>query len=85
MERPIDFSATEVHAEASITYDNSSAAQVVKASSLSWLHTVGTGNNRILVVAIAIEDSSTLNMNIKSVKFGNIEMIYISNSSVIKL
>ncbi len=46
---------------AAITVDSTSSAYSpsTSATTLSWSHTVGTGNNRILVVGISIRDTNT--------------------------
>ena len=66
-----------------IEYDNSSSAQATNTNLLSWTHTIGTGNNRMLIVGIVLKDNSTSRMNVKTVKFGNEDMMYLSDSSVI--
>ena len=49
------------HAHAAITVDASSYVVVASttASTASWSHTVGTGNNRILIVGVSLADTST--------------------------
>ena len=41
------------------TVDRSTSA-TLKAASLSWSHTIGTGMNRLLVVGVAVEDGRTV-------------------------
>src|SRR5512137_2674551 len=43
---------------AAITYDAVSSASAGTVSSFSWVHTVGSGNDRMLVVGIAAERTS---------------------------
>jgi hypothetical protein len=40
-------------ADQSITYDNASSTETVGATSLSWTHTTGSGNNRLLLVTVS--------------------------------
>jgi len=52
---PISMSVTQMPA----VVDQASSA-TLKASSLSWSHTVGTGANRLLVVGVSVEDGKTV-------------------------
>lgn len=45
------------------------------SASLTFSHTVGTGSNRLLVVAISCQDSNHANLPVTSVTFENIAMI----------
>ncbi|MCK4786371.1 MAG: hypothetical protein KAV87_21615, partial [Desulfobacteraceae bacterium] len=49
---------------------------------LSWSHTIGSGSNRVLVVALANEDGSESDMQISSIKFNGLYMTYVSGSSI---
>jgi hypothetical protein len=51
------------------------------ATTLSWSHTVGSGNNRILVVGVVAEDSTAADQIISSVKFNSVNMTAVSGST----
>ncbi len=55
-----------VHASTPIVFDSSAASECTSCSSLTWSHTVGSGINGILIVAV----SDTNNAPATSVKFG---------------
>ncbi|MFW5873648.1 MAG: hypothetical protein ACOCVD_03120, partial [Bacillota bacterium] len=69
-------------AENTVVSDNFSSSQISDSDAVSWTHTVGQGSSRMLVVGVGIKAESTVEMNIKSVKFGDKDMIYLNNSSV---
>ncbi len=50
---------------------------------ISWSHRVGNDSNRMLVVGIGLKAGNTMDMNIQSVTYGNQDMMYVNNSSVI--
>jgi hypothetical protein len=59
-----------------VTYDAKSSATSSGSSSLSWSHTVGTGNNRLLVVTISTSrvGSTSAPPTISSITYDNIAM-----------
>lgn len=50
-------------------------------TTLSWSHTIGGGNNRVLVVGIAAEDSSPNDLTINSVTYNGVDMDPIPGTS----
>jgi hypothetical protein len=70
-------------ARAAISYDNaSSGTSSTAGTSLSWLHTVGSGSNRVLIVGVCGLDNSTSDLVISSVKYNGVNMTFVSGSSV---
>src|SRR5262245_39146377 len=68
-------------ASAAITFDSSSSSTVaVGARSITWRHTIGSGPDRALVVAVAIDDFIIFNGDVATVKFNNVEMHAAPNS-----
>jgi hypothetical protein len=59
----------------------SSASGSSAATTLSWSHTVGSGNNRVLVVGVVAEDSVVADQIISSVKFNGVNMTAVSGST----
>jgi hypothetical protein len=71
-------------ANAAIGFDNASfgtSGSEPAGPTLSWSHTVGSGNNRILVVGIAAEDDSVNDLVISSVTYGGANMSLVAGSS----
>ena len=54
-----------------ITVDNTSSSQGGSVSTVSWTHTVGNYNNRILVVCSGVEDAGTADYPITGIDFNN--------------
>lgn len=69
------FAFTVTTAEANIAVDNSSSALGRDVPSLSWSHTVGAGQNHILIVGVSFRDASTDTLN--SVTYGGAPLTYI--------
>jgi pectate lyase/pectin methylesterase-like acyl-CoA thioesterase len=68
-------------ASAAITFDSSSSSAVaVGARSITWRHTIGSGPDRALVVAVAIDDFIIFNGDVATVKFNNVVMHAAANS-----
>src|SRR5215471_17535580 len=68
-------------ASAAITFDSSSSSAVaIGARSITWMHTVGGGPDRALVVAVAIDDFIIFNGDVATVKFNNVVMHVAQNS-----
>jgi lysophospholipase L1-like esterase len=67
----------------SIKFDAvSSASNSSNGNILSWQHTIGDGNKRILVVGIAGEDNNATDLVISSVKYDNVYMAPVEGTSV---
>ncbi|MFZ0034386.1 MAG: hypothetical protein WAK60_05305, partial [Sedimentisphaerales bacterium] len=65
-----------------IQYDAASSAYSASAgTTLSWSHTVGSGNNRLLVVSIVSKDSTPSDQIISSVKFNSVSMTLVPGST----
>ena len=84
-----EISATTV-ASNEIQFDSISSAQggsydgvVHGVDTLSWSHTLGSGNNKIVVVGISTEDNVDSEMAITSVKYNNVNMTLVPNSTAI--
>ena len=73
-------------ASAQITFDNSSSSAATPgARSIKWKHVIGSGQDRALVVAIAIDDFFIFNGDIATVKFNNVVMHAAPNSHAVSL
>src|SRR5262249_18445397 len=71
-------------AEAEITFDSSSSSAVaIGARSITWSHTIGSGPDRALVVAVAIDDFIIFNGDVAAVKFNNVVMHAAPNSHAV--
>jgi len=65
-----------------ITFDAAtSASSSTAGTTLSWSHTVGSGNNRVLVVGIVTKDSTASDQIISSVKFNGVNMTAVTGST----
>jgi len=65
-----------------IQFDATSSASSGSAgTTLSWSHTIGSGNNRVLVVGIVTKDSTAADQIISSVKFNGVNMTPVSGST----
>ena len=53
-----------------------------EAIDATWTHMLGGGDNRVLVVALAAEDDSDIDLAISSVKYNNVEMNLVPDSNV---
>jgi hypothetical protein len=63
-----------------ITFDASSTGQARNTRTLSWTHTVGPGNNRLLVVGIATEASPIGSSDVFQMFYGGFLMNHVSGS-----
>src|SRR5262249_42414931 len=71
-------------ASAAITFDNSSSSAATPgASSIKWIHVIGSGQDRALVVTVAIDDFFILNRDIATVKFNKVVMHAAPNSHAV--
>jgi hypothetical protein len=76
------WSFTTAAAAADIEFDAvSSNSSNVNGTTLSWSHTIGSGDDRILIVGISGEDSSSSDLSISSVKYNNVSMSLVTGSS----
>ena len=64
-----------------ITFDAVSSNSGGSGTTLSWSHTVGSGNNRLLIVSSATEDTGWMDATIRSVTFGTANMMAVKGSS----
>jgi len=65
-----------------IAFDAASSASSSTASTtLSWSHTIGSGNNRVLVVGVVAKDSVAADQIISSVKFNGVNMTAVPGST----
>jgi hypothetical protein len=66
-----------------ITYDISSTSKGINKDNIKWVHTVGTGTNRMLVAGIAIEDNVAGNTEIVKVTYNGLPMKPVVNSELL--
>jgi len=59
----------------------SSCFSTTWSNTLSWSHTIGGGNNRILIVAAVSEDYSAMRQTISSIKYNGVDMTPVPASS----
>src|SRR5262245_27438010 len=73
---------TAGRATAAISFDAASRAATTSTgrTSLSWTHAIGGGTDRILVVGVAIEDTTATDANITSVTFNGTALLPVPNS-----
>ncbi len=64
-----------------IEFDSASSAGGGGSATISWSHTVGSGEYRMLVVGAAIEDDQTPDVAIVSVKYGGVNMLEVAGAS----
>ncbi|UCF12670.1 MAG: DUF2341 domain-containing protein, partial [Thermoplasmatales archaeon] len=65
-----------------ITIDNTSSFQGGSVSSISWTHTVGNGDNRILVVCSGVEDPGTTDYIITGADFNGTSLTKAHSTSL---
>ena len=73
---------TPTTASAAIAFDAASRAATTSTgrTTLSWSHAIGGGADRVLVVGVAIEDTSATDANIVSVTFNGTPLTAVPNS-----
>jgi len=76
-----DYAASVATADTIVFDASSNASSATAGTTLSWSHTVGSGNNRVLVVGIVTEDSTASDQIISSVKFNGVNMTPASGST----
>jgi len=57
-----------------IEFDAASSAATQNNNTITWTHTIGSGNNRLLVVGVFAKDSNSDNLEINNIKYNNIAM-----------
>ncbi|MHC4396902.1 MAG: carbohydrate binding domain-containing protein [Planctomycetota bacterium] len=65
-----------------IVFDANSSNSTDSSWSLSWTHTIGSGQNRILIVGLAGEDNSDSNLTILSIKYNGVYLSPIVGSAI---
>ncbi len=55
-----------------IVFDANSSNSTNSSWTLNWSHTIGSGENRILIVGLAGEDNSDNNLVVNSIKYNNV-------------
>src|SRR5438128_2740249 len=74
------FLAASTSVFAQISVDNtSSLASTGQQSNISWSHTVGSGNNRLLVVTLSAYNPSAQGVN--SIKFNGVNLTQLTSKS----
>src|SRR5262245_48032025 len=69
-----------------ITFDASSTGKANTTSTLSWTHTVGGGNNRLLVVGVATEANPIAgNSNVTGITYGGVAMTHVAGGQQIAM
>jgi len=67
-----------------VTYDRAdNDYKAYSSSSLSFNHTLGAGDNRVVVVGIAAEDESAANLNINYVTYNGVNMTPVPGSTAV--
>jgi len=71
-------------ASAAISFDAASRAATTSTgrTSLTWTHTIGGGADRILVVGVAAEDTTTADANVTSVTYNGVALTAVPNSKI---
>ncbi len=62
----------------SIAYDASSSSTALNTSSISWSHTIGSGNHRKLIVGVAIEEDVLGDEPVTGVTYNSVALTYAS-------
>ena len=68
-------------ASAAITFDSAATKAVTNAASASWSHTIGSGTNRVLIVGLATEDTSTTSLAVSSITYNGVAMTAVPSST----
>ncbi|HVW20222.1 MAG TPA: immunoglobulin domain-containing protein [Opitutaceae bacterium] len=69
-------------ASGAIAFDSAVSKSGTNASSASWSHTVGSGANTVLVVGLALEDTSSTVLNVSSITYNGVAMSAVPSSAV---
>ncbi|MHC4738215.1 MAG: carbohydrate binding domain-containing protein [Planctomycetota bacterium] len=65
-----------------IVFDANSSNYVNGSWGLSWTHTIGGGQNRILIVGLAGEDNSDNDLVVSSIRYNSVNMHHVIGSSI---
>ena len=76
-----NYTTSSATAETIVSDAASSYSSGSGSTTLSWSHTIGSGNNRILVVGAVCEDSVPADQIISSVKFNGVNMTAVPGST----
>jgi len=76
------FGLAGIGAADDIVFDANSSNSVNSSWGLSWTHTIGGGQNRILIVGLAGEDNSDSDLTVSSIKYNNVNMHPVIGSSI---
>ena len=68
-------------AAGAIVFDSAVSKSAVNAASVTWSHTVGSSSNRVLVVGLSTEDTSSSVLNIASITYNGVAMTAVPNSA----
>src|SRR5262245_17067003 len=68
-------------AVAAIAFDSAVSKSAVNAATVTWSHTVGTGANRILIVGLSTEDTSSTVLNVSSITYNGVAMTAVTGSA----
>src|SRR6185369_15578857 len=63
---------------AAIAFDAAATKTVTNAASASWSHTVGSGSDRVLIVGLTLEDTSTSVLNVSAITCNGTAMTAVS-------
>ncbi|ATC64553.1 hypothetical protein CMV30_11640 [Nibricoccus aquaticus] len=73
--------AFAVSTSAAITFDAVASKAATNGSNTSWSHTTGSGTDRILIVGLATEDTSTSVLNVSAITYGGVALTAVANST----
>ena len=78
----LSLDVTEVPVELSaIAFDSAmSMTQATTASSISWSHTTGTGNNRLLLVAIGVHVATGMPTTVTNITYGGVSLTQVTTA-----
>ncbi len=68
-------------APAAIAFDSVATKTATNAASVTWSHTVGTGADRVLIVGLATEDTSSTVLNVSAITYGGVALTAASGSA----
>src|SRR5262245_2103635 len=76
--------AVSPSAHAAVGFDAASRAATTTTgrTSLAWSHTIGGGADRVLLVGVAVEDTTTTDANITSVTYNGVALTAVPNSKI---
>ncbi len=79
---PNDNQSFTITVPSTIKFDAASSDSNEAGTTLSWYHTIGSSNNRLLVVGLASKDSGVGDMVVNSVTYGSASMTLVTGSSI---